>query len=124
MMALVLNTDTNPGVARWTEINDLINDTVDILPSGSGAAVMPENARIALCDTTNGAIILFLPTVGEGRLTVRIVAGTLPVEITPFDSTEGVNGSAASTFLLDPTQGLTSVEFVGDVANSVWWRII
>ena len=89
---------------------------------GVGAVVMGTGDRVALCDTTGGAFTLFAPPVASGVLTVRIIAGILPVQINPASPTEGNDGPPASTFLLDPAVQ-SSAEFVGDTVNSAWWYV-
>jgi len=93
--------------------------TRSFVPGPAGAAEMGPYDRIALCDTTLGAIILYAPQVAAGRLTVKIIAGVLPVQVTPFVPTEGINGTAGATYIVDPLVD-DSAEFIGDPTNGVW----
>ena len=102
----------------------LWEDTIEIptgtfVPGSAGAAAMGPYDRIALCDTTLGAIILYAPPVADGFLTVKIIAGILPVQVTPNVPTEGVDGTAGATYIVDPAID-DSAQFVGNVADGVW----
>lgn len=80
----------------------------------------PVTGSIVFVDTTAGGFrVVFPPTARGDSVIVRHVAGTLPAELAPDVSTDGV-GAAGSTMTIYPGQGLV---FAADTANHVWWQV-
>lgn len=115
------NNPSPPFAWNGDALSDDVTELIVFTPSASAAVVDPDT-RIVLCDTTQSSGILYVPAVASGRLTVKIIAGTLPVQVTPDTPSEAINGTAGATYVIDPTAGQTATEFLGDIVDLVWWR--
>lgn len=75
---------------------------------------------IVFIDTTAGGYPLKFPPTSRGdTVIVKHVAGTLPAELVPNVTAEGV-GAAQSSMTIYPGQGLV---FAADTVNRVWWQV-